>query len=91
MQLWLGARTEASKPGAHGADPWWLPSRSMDGADAAQRLRKVGPELPVLLMSGLEQPESLATLSETGPTLFLSKPFTPQALVDSLNLALTRH
>jgi CheY-like chemotaxis protein len=62
----------------------------MDGWQALERLRRVQPDLPVVIMSGYNAPEALPSPVGKGRTLFLQKPFRLQDLVDSVTAAATR-
>lgn len=58
-----------------------------NGADVAQRLRRVQPELKVVLMSGFLREERAEAMERAGAQAFLTKPFsfeTAQALVRRL-------
>jgi DNA-binding response OmpR family regulator len=47
----------------------------MDGTDMCIELRKLKPQLPVLLSSGRYQREAEEFLARSGPTCFLQKPY----------------
>ena len=47
----------------------------MDGTDMCNQLRALKPRLPVLLSSGRYQREAEESLSRSGPTCFLQKPY----------------
>jgi two-component system, cell cycle sensor histidine kinase and response regulator CckA len=53
----------------------------MDGIETMTRLRKVRPDIPVILMSGYNKLEVPNTLAATG---FLHKPFTLDALASEI-------
>ena len=48
----------------------------MNGDEVFAEIRKLAPEVPVILMSGYSQSEATQALSERGPAAFLSKPCT---------------
>jgi DNA-binding NtrC family response regulator len=48
------------------------------------------PELPVLVMSGYPTPDTINDLIKRGVREFISKPFTPDELVESVQKALKR-
>jgi len=48
------------------------------------------PELPVLVMSGYPTPETITDLIKKGAKEFISKPFTPDEFIVSINKALKR-
>jgi CheY-like chemotaxis protein len=52
----------------------------MDGWQAPERLRRIQPDLPAVIMSGYSAPEALPSPVGTGRTLFLQKPFRLQDL-----------
>lgn len=58
-----------------------------NGAEVAQRLHKVQPNLKIVLMSGFLREERAAAMEQAGARAFLTKPFsfeTAQALVRRL-------
>ncbi|MES2691991.1 MAG: ATP-binding protein [Verrucomicrobiota bacterium] len=55
----------------------------LDGEQALEELRRVRPDIPVLLMSGYSGRSGIAQ-SGTGRTSFLSKPFESQSLLGAL-------
>ena len=59
----------------------------MDGAKVAGAIRKLNPGLPIILMSGYA-PDISAAAADAEPSSFLQKPFTAEALVDSIRAAL---
>jgi DNA-binding NtrC family response regulator len=48
------------------------------------------PELPVLVMSGYPTPDTINDLIKRGVREFISKPFTPDELIESARKALTK-
>ncbi len=59
----------------------------MDGTEVAGAIRKLNPGLPIILMSGYA-PDSSAAAADAATSGFLQKPFTAEALVDSVRAAL---
>jgi CheY-like chemotaxis protein len=53
----------------------------MNGLETLGHLRKIHPELPVLLATGFLDPETEAALKQCGKTLSIAKPFS----MDELN------
>jgi len=53
----------------------------MSSAEILSRWRREGVHLPVIVLSGLDDPESIVDLLETGAVDFLHKPFNPRELV----------
>jgi PAS domain S-box-containing protein len=60
----------------------------MDGRKAFTEMRKVRAELPVILMSGLNDPEGFRQFPGRETALFLQKPFGLEDLVGALQVAL---
>jgi len=60
----------------------------MDGADAAVRLQRHRPSLPILVMSGLADDDALERLGQVRVAGFISKPFNPEQLAQNLAVAL---
>lgn len=55
------------------------------GGDVALReLRRIRPDLPVVLMSGYDELEAAEAMRGSAPTRFLQKPFTPDELAAKL-------
>jgi diguanylate cyclase (GGDEF)-like protein len=55
----------------------------MDGFEACQRIRRQaeGARLPILMMTGLDDEDSISRAYEAGATDFVSKPVSPQLLL----------
>jgi|SRR6516164_27693 len=53
----------------------------MDGLELAQRIRRMRTGVPILLMSGYSELETLTRLAEIGAASFLQKPFRPDELI----------
>jgi PAS domain S-box-containing protein len=60
----------------------------MGGLEAAQAVRGLQPNLPVVLMSGYSAEEVSAQSSALGPAGFVQKPFTAPSLLAAVRLAL---
>ncbi|OIR13586.1 blue-light-activated protein [mine drainage metagenome] len=59
----------------------------MDGHDAFTAIRRIAPDLPVILMSGFSEKLSLERFADAKPTAFISKPFARDALTRCLERA----
>lgn len=57
----------------------------MSGEDTFGHLKKINPELSVLLMSGYSEQEASNRFSGKGVSAFMQKPYTPQDLQEKLN------
>ncbi|MEM8933505.1 MAG: transporter substrate-binding domain-containing protein, partial [Acidobacteriota bacterium] len=59
----------------------------MDGAETYERLRRLRPDVRVVLASGYDERQAVGTLR--GPQLasFLAKPFEPEALIEAVRAA----
>ena len=60
----------------------------MGGLEAAEALRGLRPDLPVVLMSGYSVPEVALRSAGVGITGFVQKPFTGPALLAAVRRAL---
>ena len=56
----------------------------MGGRELAQHLSAIKPNLPILFMSGYTDDIGILTGHEQGTTCFLQKPFTPEALAQTV-------
>ena len=56
----------------------------MQGTDVFRELRAIRPEVPVVLTSGNNEPETRARFERMGIDAFLGKPFSPIRLVQTL-------
>lgn len=54
----------------------------MDGAEFLQEARKINPDLPVIMISGLMNMPELIKVANIGVTLVLEKPFKTEELMD---------
>jgi two-component system catabolic regulation response regulator CreB len=62
----------------------------LPGADLARRLRARAPGLPLLLTSGRDQRLLAASLTPSGRTVFLPKPYRPGEIVAQVDQLLAR-
>ena len=60
----------------------------MDGRECLQRIRKTGATVPVIIASGLIQPEDMPILEEAGITAIIHKPYRIQEIADVVDRAL---
>ena len=56
----------------------------MDGAETSRELHRLRPEIPVVLLSGLNERDTVDFTAGTELAGFLPKPFKPAALVDKV-------
>src|SRR4029077_16527596 len=101
MLLQLGYRVLEAADGSDALRTLELPSDSahlvvtdlimpqMGGAELAQRVSQIRPELPILFMSGYRD-NPVAPGIENASALFLAKPFTTTTLAEKVRLALAR-
>ena len=54
----------------------------MDGAEFLQKARKINPDLPVIMISGLMNMTELIKVANIGVTLVLEKPFKTEELIE---------
>lgn len=59
-----------------------------DGVWLIQEIKKMWPEIPLIVMSGYPTTETIALVNEMGVTSFIAKPFTPDELLESIGKAL---
>lgn len=55
-----------------------------DGMYLMQEVKKQWPDVPVIVMSGYPTPETIADAAERGSATFISKPFTPDELLETV-------
>ena len=60
----------------------------MSGAETYHELRKIEPEVPVVLMSGYSEDEVADRFTGNGLAGFIQKPFRPRGLIDKLRRVL---
>lgn len=61
----------------------------MDGISAAEEISKLG--IPVVLLTAFSQTELVQRATEAGAMAYVVKPFTPNDLLPSIAIALSRH
>lgn len=61
----------------------------IDGIDVVQTLKKEGRDLPVIFLSGEEDPDVISKAKETGCVDYLLKPVTVEKLETTLKKAVT--
>lgn len=66
----------------------WLQNSSMDGIEILQELKKLHPELPVVIISGHGTIETAVAAIKKGAYDFVEKPFNADRLVLAVNRAL---
>jgi len=62
----------------------------MNGRETLLELRRVSPDLPVVLTSGFDAEHALGELATDAGVTFLQKPFAPEQLLRSINDAMDR-
>jgi DNA-binding NtrC family response regulator len=62
----------------------------ISGIEILRRIRTVGPSMPVIMISGLSDAESIVLCMQEGADDYLTKPFNPGALDWRLRQALER-
>ncbi len=60
----------------------------MDGQECLTELRRIRKDVPVILTSGYNEPESFRRLADKGAVSFIRKPYTTDQLVETLRAAL---
>ncbi len=60
----------------------------MEGRELVRELRRLAPDIPILVMSGYSDMEAAEKLEGTGVNAFVHKPFRPAELVERLGLTL---
>ena len=56
----------------------------MDGLAMIRALKRINPNVEVIAMSGLMNPEQTAELENLGVSSYLAKPFTADALLSAI-------
>ncbi len=56
----------------------------MSGEEAFREMRRLRPDVPVILMSGYPEPDVMSRFGETVPSAFLQKPFRPLELLEAV-------
>jgi CheY-like chemotaxis protein len=62
----------------------------MGGDDAFDQIRKIRPEVPVVLLSGFEEDEAFRRFGDKKLQGFIKKPFTADWLCESVREAISR-
>ena len=60
----------------------------MDGLTAARYLQSLNPQVKIVIASGLVSSERAAQIAELGIQAFLAKPYTAQALLETIKQVL---
>jgi CheY-like chemotaxis protein len=60
----------------------------LDGSEAVARIRAVRPDLPVIICSGYPEKETMERFADLGLAGFLQKPYTFEALMETVQRAL---
>jgi CheY-like chemotaxis protein len=61
----------------------------MDGWDTISALRKISPEIPVILSSGYDEAQVMASDHPDRPNAYLGKPYQLKGLRETINRVLT--
>ena len=56
----------------------------MDGLTALKELKKIQPDLPVLIVTGYHSVETAATVLNAGAADYIVKPFEPETILKSV-------
>ena len=60
----------------------------MSGLETLSLIKEVKPKIPVLMITGFDDPDTLSRVMDSGAVGFLLKPFEIQELFDKITLAL---
>lgn len=60
----------------------------MSGAETFREMHRINPDVPIMLLSGLNERDSFDRTGAEGPAGFLAKPFKPAALVEKVRQVL---
>ena len=63
----------------------------MNGAEVLAHIRHTHPHVPVIVMSGYDADDALATIGDDSAVTFLQKPFAPDVLRGRITNALRPH
>jgi DNA-binding NtrC family response regulator len=66
-----------------------MPKR--DGMYLMREIKKKWPEIPIIVMSGYSTTETIAQGLRMGAAQFISKPFTPDEMIESVRQVLQFH
>ncbi|MFH0841721.1 MAG: PAS domain S-box protein [Bacteroidota bacterium] len=58
---------------------------NMDGLDATRQIKVILPDLPVIALTAYNSESDKVTVSNIGFSDFITKPFSPEVLIDSIN------
>lgn len=75
-------------PGAFAAVLLDLTMPELDGEETIRELRRLRPDIPVILSSGYEPGEVMERLEDARPTAFIRKPYSAAALIDQIRAIL---
>ena len=67
-----------------------LPPASLNGLDILQRLRRIKPEVAIIVLSGQKDPEMIFKCSKLGADDYMAKPFEPKELDGRISKVLDR-
>jgi PAS domain S-box-containing protein len=84
-----GVETFSRQPDRYVATLLDLTMPRLNGQEALQRIRKIRPDIKVLLMSGFNRQPNAREIALNEITAYLQKPFDLPALVDALNRLLS--
>jgi len=62
---------------------------SMDGATTIRTMQKINPQVKIIAVSGLASNDKVVEAAGFGPKAFLSKPYTAQELLKTINEVLS--
>src|SRR3989449_10987780 len=68
--------------------PYTTLFRSPDGLETLEQLKRVAPDIPVVMMSGKATLTDAVRATKLGAFQFLEKPLTPEGLLTTLRAAL---
>jgi len=58
----------------------------INGIEAAKEIRKVNPLIPIIFLSGYEDAETQAKISDLSNVVFLNKLYTPEEMKDKIDI-----
>jgi DNA-binding NtrC family response regulator len=61
-----------------------------DGVFLMREIKKVIPDMPIIVMSGYPTPETISDVLKLGATQFIPKPFRPDELIKTLRPVLQK-
>ena len=86
-----GVEAFAARPQDFAAVLLDLTMPEMSGEEALERIRRIRPDVPVLLSSGFSEGEAVRRFQDRGLSGFLQKPYTATALARKVQHALRRN